>query len=888
MKQLSVYTKIKVLLSVLALISLTTVLVAQNTPPKKDVNPTGDGQTTTDEPDKFQTYKGEEYAIYRKGDKVFRYNPTDESVTEITGENVIREYIYNDNLGENVFVSERKETGADGTKFIFPTNKRIAQNGNIITTTLGQWPVISVPGFPDYVLKPNKAKGVVGNDYLLKRNPIAWIDQTHLLISKGEIDLPIIGISLLDIVTGKEEKILDQYTYYDVRISPSTKYLLVRKVGPEGMRDELHDGIGPSYLMLYDFETKRFRTIEENVELLGWMTTKEISRSPEKSGFFSSALCNTNCMLGGLTYKLPFDCGQAYRVSRDGQNCTPADCNLGAGSSAYASWAGGAGPHGNPAIDFTDQQVGGTTEDHLPVRASAHGIISQAGWQDPNYTTCTPLAYAGKRVVIQHSDGTYTLYGHLSSYSVVVGQMIAQGQQVGLEGHTGHCDPCDFEHIHFQRATSPGFGATSYWTQFAELPNIPNNTTPTKGYIYLSQNGSCPGNCSITTVSSCGGLITNQNNIGIASTRASYFAQMPSVSGGNAIVQNEGAGEKVYEITMNQVGGFKAELLNVVYQTQPPATDLDVFIAKTPTGVCSDFNPLKDFMSGSNFISSSSGVTSTTNCNANYVPPTGKYHIIVDGVNNSQASYQLKVTPCPDITDNGSTKSIPLNSRQLTITANIKNVGCGNFSSPSGSFSTRFFLNTVPNLSGAYTLVTLNYTGGWSIAPNGTNSYTFTWTIPSSIPAGTYYLLETLDYYNNVCEANESNSWYFGGGPFTIPPAVAGVVDDRAADSEVFASGEVVPVETEPVLTQTAPIDASFTIVPTKCEVTVTGMKISASQVFEDSEFMLANGLGQIICSGKAKNGTIACEAPAIGIYFLTIVDRTGNKCAQKVFVNLK
>ena len=43
----------------------------------------------------------------------------------------------------------------------------------------------------------------------------------------------------------------------------------------------------------------------------------------------------------------------------------------------------------------------------------------------------------GQLVIVNHGDGYYTLYGHLSSISVAVGSEVATGQTIGLSGDTG-------------------------------------------------------------------------------------------------------------------------------------------------------------------------------------------------------------------------------------------------------------------------------------------------------------------------------------------------------------------------------------------------------------------------------------------------------------------
>jgi len=68
------------------------------------------------------------------------------------------------------------------------------------------------------------------------------------------------------------------------------------------------------------------------------------------------------------------------------------------------------------------------------VRATADGVISYVGWR---------TGY-GKTVIIDHSYGVTTLYGHNSSYAVTPGQKVRKGQiicYVGLTGYTTgpHC-----------------------------------------------------------------------------------------------------------------------------------------------------------------------------------------------------------------------------------------------------------------------------------------------------------------------------------------------------------------------------------------------------------------------------------------------------------------
>ncbi|MEF9886471.1 M23 family metallopeptidase [Streptomyces sp. P9-A4] len=80
------------------------------------------------------------------------------------------------------------------------------------------------------------------------------------------------------------------------------------------------------------------------------------------------------------------------------------------------------------------------------VRAVGAGTVVSAGWSG---------AY-GNEVVIQHADGNYSQYAHLSSLSVSAGQSVSGGQQIGLSGSTGNSTG---PHLHFEIRTSPSYGS---------------------------------------------------------------------------------------------------------------------------------------------------------------------------------------------------------------------------------------------------------------------------------------------------------------------------------------------------------------------------------------------------------------------------------------------
>lgn len=71
------------------------------------------------------------------------------------------------------------------------------------------------------------------------------------------------------------------------------------------------------------------------------------------------------------------------------------------------------------------------------IKAADNGIVTFVGW-DNSY---------GNKVVINHNNGYETVYAHLSSISVAVGQVVAQESKIGVMGSTGNSTGT---HLHFE------------------------------------------------------------------------------------------------------------------------------------------------------------------------------------------------------------------------------------------------------------------------------------------------------------------------------------------------------------------------------------------------------------------------------------------------------
>jgi murein DD-endopeptidase MepM/ murein hydrolase activator NlpD len=81
-----------------------------------------------------------------------------------------------------------------------------------------------------------------------------------------------------------------------------------------------------------------------------------------------------------------------------------------------------------------------------PVYAAADGSVSFAG-PDEEAVYCPWPKFYGNLIVLQHKDGLFTLYAHLSKIDVEAGQMVKAGTQIGEVGRTGVAIG---SHLHFE------------------------------------------------------------------------------------------------------------------------------------------------------------------------------------------------------------------------------------------------------------------------------------------------------------------------------------------------------------------------------------------------------------------------------------------------------
>lgn len=112
-------------------------------------------------------------------------------------------------------------------------------------------------------------------------------------------------------------------------------------------------------------------------------------------------------------YEMPFPCGEV--------------------------WTGSTRSGHSPSVRSVDFNYSGGDEGKAVLAAATGTVVTAVtGKNKPSY---------GQYVVLDHGNGESTLYAHLESVLVAVGQLVTQGQQLGTVGNTGNSRG---SHLHFE------------------------------------------------------------------------------------------------------------------------------------------------------------------------------------------------------------------------------------------------------------------------------------------------------------------------------------------------------------------------------------------------------------------------------------------------------
>lgn len=92
----------------------------------------------------------------------------------------------------------------------------------------------------------------------------------------------------------------------------------------------------------------------------------------------------------------------------------------------------------NGGIDLAPTNQADIYEDPVAIYAAAAGQVVQARWDVTGYGNC---------IIIQHQDGSKTLYAHLEDIEVGVPEHVEAGDCIGYMGSTGNSTG---KHLHFE------------------------------------------------------------------------------------------------------------------------------------------------------------------------------------------------------------------------------------------------------------------------------------------------------------------------------------------------------------------------------------------------------------------------------------------------------
>lgn len=131
------------------------------------------------------------------------------------------------------------------------------------------------------------------------------------------------------------------------------------------------------------------------------------------------------------------------------------------------------------ANDIVALKNGKATTDYVLAHSDGK-VIGRAIGKKNNKGSAGTESY-GNYVQIQHSNGYTTLYAHLDSVSVKVGQTVKKGQRIGYMGNTGNSYGA---HTHFEVRKGVAYSTLINPTDYLnkDLPGMTPKPTPTTSY----------------------------------------------------------------------------------------------------------------------------------------------------------------------------------------------------------------------------------------------------------------------------------------------------------------------------------------------------------------------------------------------------------------------
>ncbi|MES2590242.1 MAG: peptidoglycan DD-metalloendopeptidase family protein [Bacteroidota bacterium] len=576
--------------------------------------------------------------------------------------------------------------------------------------------------------------------------PVSWsVNEQVIYIELLEFDtgLEHEGVYSYDIESGELKKLAISEKYMTTPlISPDRKHFLFTATSLE-TRELIH-GIADQ-LKVYSLEKREeillSETPGENIQALGWYSNEPLKKKQ---------LLDPNENIAQLNFKLPWVSGLNYCVTRDGSNAAP-------GSAGSSSSCSNLGPHSYPSA--TDFDTPNNADDK--VLAVAAGTVTSVVYSNTGYGNC---------IVITHSDGYRTRYGHNKSIAVTQGQQVQQGCYISIEGTTGNSSG---DHIHFEYEYPGGSG--NLYATFSDC----GGCVPHRGYSYTSTNSlqSCntinpPPAPTVSSTNTCGNktIVRASPPSGIT-----YYWQGTScgTSTSNSAASYTVTASGTYYLRAKSTGGVWSTCssitvaINVLPVTPPvPSVSTNVCGAKTLTRVTPP--------AGVTYYWQTICGVNVSNSSPTYTAPlSGTYRLRAKSAagcwSSNCAAVSVLVNPDPS----------PSISGQNSVCSNSNGVAYS-------------VINTGNNFSW-----TIN--GGTIVSGQNTNSITVNWAAPGN---GTLSITETNPSSNcfataslNVNIGSNLNPTISVNGPLTFCQGGNVMLDASAGfNSYLWSNGDTTQI----------------------------------------------------------------------------------------------
>ena len=143
----------------------------------------------------------------------------------------------------------------------------------------------------------------------------------------------------------------------------------------------------------------------------------------------------------------------------------------GTGSTATGSyiWPCPSSTYVTSRYGYRTHPIFGDQRPHSGIDISANTGATIVAADSGTVSVATYSDSYGNYVTIYHSNGTYTLYAHMSSLAVSAGQSVSQGDTIGYAGSTGWATG---PHLHFEiRANGGTVDPLAYFSNYSLAPD---------------------------------------------------------------------------------------------------------------------------------------------------------------------------------------------------------------------------------------------------------------------------------------------------------------------------------------------------------------------------------------------------------------------------------